>query len=82
MTTNEIRKLRSYLEDESMTSICNIIKECILEITRRLQKDHAFPRSIYVHGRINDGYSYPDILLIGNEHNFNDDVESAHTYRL
>lgn len=66
MTTNEIRKLRSYLEDESMTSICNIIKECILEITRRLQKDHAFPRSIYVHGRINDGYSYPDILLIGN----------------
>lgn len=82
MSTDEVKKLRSYLEDESMTSMCTMIKECILEITRRLQKDHGFPRSIYVHGRINDGYSYPDILLIGNEHNLNDDVESAHTYRL
>ena len=82
MATDEIKKLRSYLEDESITSICTMIKECILELTRRLQKDSGFPRSIYVHGRIDNGYSYPDILLIGNEHNFNGDVESAHTYRL
>lgn len=82
MSTDEVKKLRSYLEDESMTSIGTIIKECILEITRRLQKDHGFPRSIFVHGRIDNGYSYPDILLIGNEHNFNGNIESAHTYRL
>lgn len=81
MTSNETNKLREYLQHISINELCHIIRECIDELYKRLRQHCGFPRTIYVHGYLDD-MSYPNVLFIGNEHNFNGEVGSAHTYKL
>lgn len=81
MTTSETNAFRACLKDMPTNEITQIIRECLNELTKRLRDIHGFPRTIIIHGYLDDGL-WPNVLFIGRKHIFNGNVESAHTYKL